>query len=550
MTIEIMNPKHILQIPKTIGLWCLRVVLLVLPVLPFFLLFMYAMSVGVSVIGWTLIVFGLDLILSILRGRQYKFHAVIRWLQLAVCWLAPTVLAYYWGIMVGRWIFLMLAWPVLLAATAVIDRVRKKEQRREWPVHAIGLALVFAALIINGMTWPYLLAFLAPIGLLLTIVRTLRRNDYLTYPLWLPLIVLSIYGACLFQAFFVYVVDERGRLEDVVRQEGVHAIELQDFDRQGYLRNMRSNIIRAKIFPITDMSAFLLWRDNLLLLPQHMNTVVRLDRFGPGVSLPTDDVTADNLVVDFHRRQFYFVAGSQLFRGSFDSLIFEPVCTFNLKRVEHRTPNTIDGYFTADAACVMVQYEYDNAVMVYDALDDFIYRVEVKDYRVRNSIWHPDGDKFIAVGSLPSKSESHLFIFNVRGEIEQDVVTHFRDLIFISHAAGRRFFLTHFIGGQVDEWAVEPFGPLASLSTPAGARSTLEPPGSGCVLVSSFLRGTLNVYRLDDKRLLRSLYIGRRTRSIQPSLEDNSFLVATSVGLLKIDAATVLEGCAFSAAEP
>ncbi|HPM77943.1 MAG TPA: WD40 repeat domain-containing protein [bacterium] len=499
---------------------------------------------------WIMFLFGLDLILSMLRGRQYKFHSIVRWLQLIFCWLPPTVLAIFWTVIVGRWIFLMLAWPLLLALVGLIFRLRRQAWRREWVVHAVGLIFVSAALLFSGMTVSFLVFFYASIGLLLLLIRTLRRNEYLNCPFWLPLIALSIYGACMFQALFVYIVDERDRREEVVRQPGVQVLALQDYDRDGMLDSLNSNIIRAKIFPITDLSAFLLWGDNLLLLPQHMNTVVRLDRYGPGEALPTDDVTADNLAVDFYRRQFYFVVGSQLFRGSFDGLTFEPVWSFDLERAVHKTPNIIDGFFNAETALVMVQYEYDNAVMIYDVLDDYAYRVEIHGYRMRNSLWHPDGDKIIAVGSMSEKSEGHLFVFNLRGEIVQDVVTQFHDLTFIAHGWKGTIFLTQFIGGQVAEWSTDPLEPRAEFATPAGARSTLEPPGSGCLLVSSFLRGTLNVYRLDDRRLLRSLYIGRRARSIQPSLEDDSFLIATSVGLLKIDGATLLQGCSSSVDEP
>mgnify|MGYP002349186188 FL=1 len=533
---------------KTFGLWLLRLLLIALPVLPFFLLLRYVASSGSWMIFLWLILLGLDLVFALGWGRRYKLRPFIHWLQLVICWLPMVMTAPIWSAIIGRNILLMLGWPALLALWIGYGLICKTPLRREWLVHGFGAMFVLVALAASGMTFSYLLVFLLPLGALALLVRTLSRNDFLTHPRWLMIPILAIYGACMFQAFFIYTVDERGRLRQVVRQPSVYEIDLRAYNSGNRQQQKRGNFIRSMLFPITDVSAFLTWHDSLLFLPQHLNAVIRFERNGPGESLFTDNVTADNIVVDFYRRQFYFVVGSQLFRGSFDGLTFEPVQTFNLDRIEHSLPNLIDGYFTTSTARLMVQYEYDNGVMVYDALADEVQRVEVAGYRLRHSIWHPDGDKIIAVGALVQQGGPRLFVFDLTGQVMGDAVIQCRDLVFISRASGRFFYLTHFISGKVDKVSVDTLEIRRSLTTPSGARSTLEPPGSGCLLVSSFLRGTLNVYRLDDKRLLRSLYIGRRTRSIQPSLEDDSFLVSTSVGLLKIDAQSLLAGCPGEAA--
>lgn len=540
---QILIRKKIAQIPKTIGLWLLRVVLLVLPVLPFFLLFLYIMSTARSLIYISLVLFSADLLFAVLWGREYKRHAIIHWLQLFVCWLPPAALVFFWISTIGEWIFLMLGWPTLLAVVAVYHRLRNRPLRREWRLHLIGFALVCATLAFNGMIFIYLLFFSVSVGLLVVILRALRRGQYLTFPIWLPLIVLTIYGACMFQAFFVYSVDERARRDEIVAQNGVQFIDLQEFDRYGFLDNLRGWIIRALIFPISDFSAFLTWRDSLLLLPQHLNTVVRLNKYKQAELLPADDVTADNIAIDFYRRKFYFVMGSQLFQGDFEGLKFKSVQTFNLVMVEHTTPNVIGGFFTAEAARVMVQYEYDNGVMVYDALTGAAWRMECGNYRIRNSIWHPDGDKIIAMGSNPEKSEGHLFSFDMQGNIVQDVVPHFRDLVFISPCAGRHFLLTHFITGRVEKWSVDTLQLQQSIPVSFGVRGSFEPLGSGCVVVPSFMRGTLEVYRWVDGKRLNKLQIGLRARSVQPSLEDEAFLVSTAAGLFKVSAAALLKDC-------
>jgi len=412
-----------------------------------------------------------------------------------------------------------------------------------------GLLILLGVLLQLNVPPRLFLLYLLGLGVLRWIVRRLEKARRLSMPAWSPQVFIAAYALTMVVGLNIYTVDQSDAAEEITRQEGVFLIDPDWYDPQRLrdsTKNKDSVDIRERIFPSHDYVAFLPYGDNLLLLPQHELHVQRLHRQDGIFVLPTENVVADNLVVDAAAGCYYFVAGNSLYRGFVASDVMEELHVFTEAKLTNTTPSFVRGWPDNDVQQLLVQYGNDTGFMIYDLAQRQARRFDLRSI-VHDSIFHPNGDKYIAVANGSNMFGKRFVLLDRTGNVLVEEPLHESGFVFLAPGEGDSFYTSLFLHGLIQKRSVDNLKLMGSFPVEPGTRGMMALPGGRCLLAPNFLKGGVALLDSTTGARLAGWWLGYRVRSITPSLDGSIYYLPSAAGLFGLDAATVSTSCAAAA---
>ncbi len=378
--------------------------------------------------------------------------------------------------------------------------------------------------------------YLAGIGGVMAATLYLHRRHSLGLPLWVPIILFSTYGSVLSVVAHVYTCDQRDLSEKIACQDGIEPISPLDY----------ADLSRNPDLPFHDISSFCVTGDGrLILLPRHQDQMICMKKGRNTLLFETKGEFTDNLILDWNRRYAYFAAGENLWRTSLGWTAIKRLHRFDATLINDPPgiePNYVRANPNPALKQLLVQYDVDNGVFVYDFEKDRSRRVP-SPYMLIESIWHPGGTKIIGYGIDRSSAMGHFVIMDLQGNMLAHRPLIPFDDISLTPTTSDEFLAAFFHRGKVERLSVNTLETSWTLAFDEGTpRAVLESEAHGCLLVPSYARGTLSLYRTKDKILLRRLLIGKRVRAITPAFNWSRYWISSSAGLFSMDLTEVLKG--------
>ncbi|HPQ68642.1 MAG TPA: hypothetical protein PKW95_05905 [bacterium] len=534
--------------PQFVWTWLLRVMLFVVPVLPFLLIFYFLLPglFGVVYVVLLAVLFVLEFPLTIIGEPRSRAIFIVHTLQALFCWISVFYFLILWARLIPGLRLFVVGWIAVLLAATFWPRQKSLVHRPDRIYVSAGLLILVGILLHLNVSPLLLLLFLAGLMVLRRIVRRLDETRRLSMPAWTPLVFVATYAMIMVIGLHVYRDDQSDMAEKIASQDGVFRIDPDWYDPQR-LRD-RAKLaddvdVREYIFPSHDYVAFLPYGDNLLLLPQHELQVLRLHRQDGIFVLPTENVVADNLVVDAVAGCYYFVAGNALYRGFVDNDVMEELHVFTEANFTNTTPSFLRGWPDNDVRRLLVQYGNDTGFMVYDLPQRKARRIELGTI-VHDSIFHPDGDKFIAVANGSNMFGKRFVLLDQVGNELREEPLHESGFVFLAPAEGEYFFTSLFVKGIMQKRSVDSLKLAGSFPVAPGTRGMKVLSGGRCLLTPNFLAGGVELLDAASGALLTGWWLGYRVRSITPSLDGSAYFLPSAAGLFGLDAATVSLYCA------
>ncbi len=523
----------------------LRAIIFFLPVLPLFLFLSIVNSAWAEPLFWfTLICFLIPLPLQ-LAGKLSRFEKLLNGLQILSCGVLLLFFARYWFL-----IFPELMWAVLffLFILGVFSSLKPLWADSEYPKVVLTTLLppvlfLCTMAAVYKLPLKYMGLYSVCISCVIAITLCLRRRESLGLPVWIPIIVLSAYGTVLCLVHHVYTCDQTALASEIADQDGIQNVSPSSYLLPGQL--LGESVKQGENYPeipFHDISCFFVHKDNLILLPRHLSQVTCLRKRQKPLLFKTGGDVADNIVFDPVRPYFYFVSGRNLYRGSLKTMSLKLMHKFGTNLTNSSPgPNYIHGNPGTDLKRLLIQFDLDDGVFIYDLKEKREQRIRSK-YTLIESIWHPDGTKIIAYGIDTTSIRGHFILMDLQGNIVSHRSVIPFDDISLTPAVSDEFFAAFFHEGRVERLSVNTLKASWVLDVDTTPRAVTESEQHGCVLVPSYAKGTLSVYRADNKVLLCKLLIGKRVRAVTPALKENGYWISSSAGLFFVNLAEILEG--------
>lgn len=532
---------------RFIWTWLLRVLLFVVPVLPFLLIFYFILPgfFGFVYIALLISVFLLEFPLAVLYGVQGCAVRVLHQLQMLFCWVSIFYFLIVWTrLFPGLRLFLAL-WVLVLTLLTIWSYKKSTVYRASRLYVGMGLLTLVGILIYLKTNILLFGLYLLGLGALLLIVRKLSAARRLSLPAWVPIVCISMYGMMMVVGLHMYSVNQSNMVEDIAAQDGVFRIDPDWYDPQRLRDHEKQTTrwdIRELIFPSHDYVAFLPYGDNLLLLPQHELQVLRLHRREGVFVLPTENVAADNLVVDPAARCYYFVMGNGLYRGWTDSSVMDEIHLFSEVWLTTTTPSFVRGWPESNVKQLLVQYGNDTGFMLYDLAKRQAVRFDLGTI-VHDSIFHPSGKKIIAITNGSSIASKRYVLLDMDGNRLAEEGIFESGFVFLAPAVDDFFYTSLFIKGRLEKRSVDTLALERSFVIEPGTRGMYVLPGGKCLLTPNYLKGRVYLIDTATGESLADWWLGYRVRSITPSLDGQAYYLSSAAGLFGLDAAQVLSYC-------
>jgi len=526
----------------------LRAIIFFLPVLPLFFFLNIVNSAWAEPLFWfTLICFLIPLPLKRKRlGKLSYFEKFLNGLQISSCGAILFFFVRYWFL-----IFPELMWTVLffLLILAVLSGIKALWANSEFPKNALTTLMppvlfLCTMAAVYKLPLKYMGLYSVCVACLIAIALYLRRHGSLGLPVWIPVLVLSGYGTVLCLVHHVYTCDQTALASEIASQEGISNVSPSDYLLPGQL--FGDSVNQGENYPeipFHDISCFFANKDNLILLPRHLSRIICLRKRQKPLFFKTSGDVADNIVFDPVRPYFYFVAGRDLYRGSLKTMSLRHLHKFDPDLSNSSPgPNYIHGSPGTDLRRLLIQFDLDDGVFIYDLKEKREQRIH-SEYTLTESIWHPDGTKIIAYGIGTTSMRGHFVLMDLQGNILSHRVVMPFDDVSLTPAISDEFFAAFFHEGRVERLSVNTLKASWVLDVDNTPRAVTESGQHGCVLVPSYAKGTLSVYRKDNKVLLHRLLIGKRVRAVTPALKGNGYWISSSAGLFFMNLHEILKDC-------
>ncbi len=502
--------------------WAIRIGIIFIPVSPLFFFLIAIHSVWVwPLLGGTLISFLLPIPLQWM-GRLARLEKKLNRLQVGLCWIPIIFFAYHWFLIFPELFRMMGIFLFLLVMRFKLRHFFQRSLPLETPLMIVipNALFLLVMLTTQGISSMYVMIYLTGITGMIVAVCYLNNRDSLGLAPWTVIFVLSSYGSVICLVLHVYTCDQRGLASEIVRQKGIQRIKSLEQDDHPDV-------------PFHQISAFFVHQEKAVLFPRHLPQVICLIEGERPRFFRTDSGFADNIVFDALHEHFYFVAGNHLYEGSSRDLSIRLLHEFDPALINlPRTPNYIRGYPKEKPKWLLVQFDLDNGVFLYDLESHRDIHVP-SPYFLIESIWHPDGTKIISYGADATSIRGHFVVMDLQGNLLSHRTVMPFDDISLSPTASDEFLAAFFFKGRLERLSVDTLKPSWELDVPPGPRSVRE--YGGHALVPSYINGTLSLYRTSDKVLFRRVLIGKRVRSITPASERDGFWISSSAGLFFMD---------------
>lgn len=497
-----------------------RICVFFIPVSPLFFFLIAIHS------DWVRPLLGLTLISFILPILD-RFENILNRLQVALCWFPILFFTYHWFLIFPE-LFRMIGISLLIL---IINFSLRPFFRIPLFFETILMILIpnllflLVMFISYDVSSIYVMSYLIGITGMIIIVFYLDNQKSLGLSPWSVIFILSSYSSVICLVLYVYTCDQRSLFSEIVHQKGIQSVESVE-------QAPDSDI------PFHNISSFFVYKNNAVLFPRHLPHVIYLASGERPRYFRTDRGFADNVIFDTFNKHFYFVTGNYLYKGSLKDLSITLLHEFDPELINPpRNPNYIRGYPILNPKKVLVQFDLDNGVFVYD-LEKHCEIYVRSQYFLIESIWHPDGTKIISYGADSTSISGHFVIMDLQGNLlSHRTIMPFDDISLTPTASGE-FLAASFFRGKLERLSVDTLKSSWALDVQPGPRSVREV--REYTLVPSYISGTLSVYRTSDKVLFGRFLIGKRVRSITPTLREYGYWISSSAGLFFIDMDKVL----------
>lgn len=451
------------------------------------------------------------------------FENALYCLQAFLCWIPIYFFSYYWFLIFPElYLGTIVSMIILLFVISINHFFSVFKLLKTITTNAIlPFCLIFILIIIDDVPLVYAFVNLICIIGIVVIVKYLSNKQSLGMPSWIPISILSLHASVICLTYFIYTCDQISLFPKIISQSGIQGVKSE------------SHATENQEIPFHDISSFLVHRKDIVLFPRHLSQMIFPNNEEKKKYFKTNGVFADNIILDYEKNCFYSVAGIHLYEGNLKDMSVSLLHEFNPSFINPaRTPNYIRSYPSIHPKRFLIQFDLNKGVFIYDKLTDtekFIH----SQYYLTESIWHPDGDKIIAYGGDETGIKGHFIVMDMNGKILVHRVVMPFDDISLTPTTGDKFFAAFFFNSKVEQLSVDTLKTFEKMNVPVGPRSLLI--SEKFILVPSYIKGTLSVYRKNDKSLVHTLLIGKRVRSIIPTHKSNCYWLSSSAGQFVVD---------------
>lgn len=504
--------------------WVIRIGIFFIPVLPIFFFLREINCIWTEPLLYLVIPAYVSPFWLRRMGELSRVEDIINAIQIFPAWLPVFFFLYYWLLT-----FPELKWIILSSLLLImIPGFRSK-------IFIVPLLFLYISLL-YGVA-PIFVGFYL-IGIAVVIVATLylQKQNALSLPVWIPVILFSVYGSVLSVVAHVYTCNQRDLSPKIACQYGIEPISPLDY----------ADLSRNSELPFHDISSFCVTDDGrLILLPRHQDQMICLKKGRKPMVFKTKGEFTDNLILDRNRKYAYFTSGRNLWRTSLKRTAIKRLHKFDTDLINDPPgiePNYVRANPNPALKQILVQYDVDNGLFIYDLEKNCSRRV-LSPYMLIESIWHPDGKKIISYGIDKSSFVGHFTLMNLQGSVLAHRHLIPFDDISLTPTISDEFFAAFFHRSKMERISVNTLETSWTLDVEEGTpRAALESEAHGCLIVPSYARGILSVYRISDKFLLQKMLIGKRVRAITPASDWGSYWISSSAGLFSMNLTEVLKG--------
>lgn len=295
-----------------------------------------------------------------------------------------------------------------------------------------------------------------------------------------------------------------------------------------------------------DFSFFFVGEQASLFFCCKDNRVLRLSKDNSLTVLETDGNHTDQAIVDIEKKEFYFIGGSILYKGSIPGGTIAPYLSMKEQyaAIGHvRDMGDFRGFPSINPRCLMIIYDTASGVIIHDLEHNVTNTIHFSN-PLWDAIFHPDGTKVLSVMQEERwrlSAKARLFLNDLDGNVIRDRALD-TTMIYLSPGTSDYFFLGYYFKGKLEKVSWHTLETIRSAPVDAVPRAMTYLPKWNCVMVPSYGLGTMSFLDADDLRLITKIQIGRRVRAITPSLVPDEFTISSEAGFFSIRVDEILEG--------